>query len=210
VISYGIQPIAVTSAEIRPQAGNKRLELPYLSWQGCSIEPVRSERLAFHNVWFVDCFLVGTIFDRCDFYGGGFIRCALDGTLFRNCGFYVSEDAEAPRFEGCDSSSIAIVGTTVEGSTIQDLEFRDCELRQPTIDMTILVKEVRFTQGSRVAQGYFNVTPRDEAEVYVRFEEGTRAFHCSASQARQGYLRVPDDELRDNRSLPNRFWTRGQ
>lgn len=172
-VSSGIQPIMAPRDRVEPSDSNPEYTLERISWRGCSIEPGKHDRLLLRDVHFIDCYLVGMVFDRCRFEGCSFRNCDLNGALFRNCEFIDSENG-APVFEKCDSSSLAIVA-----SKIGNLEFMDCELQQTTI-MANLEGEVRFTEGSRVALAYFEVRRGESDRGKILFERKSRAFFCSA------------------------------
>jgi len=204
VVCSGLQPIAVPVTEIRPLAGMEYYDLNKITWQGCGIENLRSERLTLRNVRFLDCFLVGTIFDSIDFVGCSFENCDLKGGLFRNCGFRPGANGRPTRFIHCDSN-IAIVG-----SVIELLEFRDCHLHQPAISDTQLEGEVRYTQGSRVIQAFYDVRKANVSrDVRMIFDASSRGCHCTATPVSFGYLDfVAEDPGMHNTRLPDDFRTR--
>jgi conflict system STAND superfamily ATPase/pentapeptide repeat protein len=209
VVCSGLQPIAVPVTEIKPDAGMKYYDLTKISWQGCRIENSRSERLTLRNVRFQDCFLVGTIFEAIDFVGCSFEGCDLKGGLFRNCGFRVSDIGEPTVFTRCDSN------ITIVGGVIESLEFRNCHLLQPAIIDTFLEGEVRYTQGSRVLQAFYDVRCADvSGSIRVSFDEGSRGFQCTGTRSSFGYLGFEAEDsgmhnvpLRDDfRLRPRRGW----
>jgi hypothetical protein len=156
VVSQGIE-ISVLVPEICPQDGNDRLDLSALSWHGCTIGPVRSERLAFRDVWFVKCSLVGTIFEACDFYGGGFESCIMDGVLFRNCTFRAGKHGAGPVWNRSVGAGLAIANSSVDV-----LEVKDCTLRQLTLEGTVLEPGIEFT-GDRESSKASSTSLQDPA-----------------------------------------------
>lgn len=200
-VSNGVQPIMAPSDVVAAPESGEKYVMDRISWRGCSVEPGLRPKLVLKNVHFVGCFLVGMVFDRCRFEGGSFTDCDLNGALFRNCEFVDAGDGP-PVFELIDSTSLAIVA-----SKIQSLEFRDCELQQPTIIAT-LDGAVRFKDGSRVAQAYFEVA-RGEAEgAKVDFEAGSRAFFCSANLDSLGMIDYGAQRDVASGALPEGFFER--
>lgn len=203
VVCSGLQPIVVPVQQIQPPDGSAYYELLKISWQGCSVESSTPKHLVLKNVTFKECFLVGTIFDNIDFVGSTFERCELVGVLFRNCIFRSDERGRPTMFTRCDSN-VAIVN-----STIKDLEFRDCHLEQPTIARTKLEGNVRYLDGSRVIQGFYDVTRGEVAvDVGIRFSPDSSAAFCTTSTASFGFVDFPLDPELHNRRLKDDFRTR--
>lgn len=203
VVCSGLQPIAVPVKEIGPRDGDECYELLKMSWQGCSIESSTPGRLVLRNVAFKECFLVGTIFDSVEFVGSSFENCNLIGVLFRNCVFRSDEGGRPTTFARCDSN-IAIVT-----SIIKDLEFRDCHLQQPTIANTILEGNVRYWEGCRVIQGFYDVRKGDIAkDVGVSFSADSSAAFCTTSKAGGGWVEFPAIPELHNGRLKDDFRTR--
>lgn len=199
VVCSGLQPIAIPVREIGPPPGNEFYELKAISWQGCGVESSRPERVTLRNVRFIDCFLRGTIFDAIDFIGCSFENCDLKGGLFRDCSFRTTV------FVGCDSN-VAFVRGSIEG-----LEFSDCKLHQPALDDIKLVGEVRFTGGSSVIQGYFDVIIGHRSkQPPIFFDAKSRAAFCLTRQEPKELLRFDDPDLDiQNSPLKPEFIVRG-
>jgi AAA ATPase domain/Pentapeptide repeats (8 copies) len=205
VVCSGLQPIAVPTTEIGPPVGVECYDLVKVSWQGCGIENDQSERLTLRNVRFSSCFLIGTIFDNIDFVGCSFEDCDLRGGLFRNCSFRRDASRKPTRFIRCDSN-IAIVGG--ESGVIEDLEFRDCHLRQTTI-VSKFEGKVRYSRGSRVIQGFYDVQNAEglsRDHPCIIFESGCRACYCTADDETFQYLKFESSDTdMHNSALPAGF-----
>jgi hypothetical protein len=203
VVCSGIQPIAVSVSEIKPPPGNEVYDLVKISWQNCRIENSRSDRLTLRNVRFRECYLVGTIFDAVDFVGCSFEKCVLKSGLFRGCIFRADENGRPTLFDECDAN-IAIVGGHIE-----DLEFRNCHLLQPAIDGTSLVGEIRYTEGTRVIQGYVDVRVSSADKSRILFYERSRAALCLWGHETYSILKFEDQDLdQRNSSLMDDFRVR--
>jgi uncharacterized protein YjbI with pentapeptide repeats len=145
-------------------------DLVKISWQGCGVASSRGGRVTFRNVRFLECFLVGTIFDSIDFVDCLFENCELKGGLFRRCSF------KGTLFERCDAN-IAIVGGV--GGFIEGLEFRNCHLSQATIDDVKINGEIKYTEGSRLIQGYIGVSRSSESErMRIWFDGSSSGALC--------------------------------
>jgi hypothetical protein len=147
-------------------------------------------------VRFLDCYLIGTIFDAIDFVGCLFERCELKGSLFRGCSFNADEKGRPPMFDGCDSNFSII------GGVINALEFRNCHLLQPAIEGARLFGEIRYTEGSRVIQGYFDLLRDSDAEKRrISFDIGSSAALCLFGPESYPLLRFENSDL-DMRNSP--------
>ena len=196
VVCSGLQPIEVLVSEIKPLPGNEFYDLVKVSWQGCSIENSRSMRLTLRNVRFRECYLLGTIFDAIDFVGCLFERCELKGSLFRRCTFKADDNGRSTVFDGCDAN-FAIVG-----GAISDLEFRNCHLLQPVINGALLTGDIRYTDGSRVIQGYFDLLRTDGASKgRISFDGRSRAALCLSDSESHSLLKFENQDL-DIRNSP--------
>jgi hypothetical protein len=200
-ICNGVQPIIVPGDRVTPVVPNIEYELSKVSWRGCSIEPRRRKKLVLRDVHFRDCYLVGTIFDRCRFEGGSFTGCELNGALFRDCEF-IDIGTGAPVFERCDVTSLGIITSRIHG-----LEFSDCELQQPTI-MAILDGELCFKNGSRVALAYFEVRSGGAKDAKIVFEKESRAFFCSADLGSLELINYGSQQDVASGAVPDRFFER--
>ena len=182
VVCRGIQPLAVPTEEVCPKKGEAYYEVDRISWQGCGVQQAWGDKLTLRNVRFTDCYLVGTIFDGIAFVGCSFENCRMKGSLFRDCSFQLT------RFDRCDAN-IAIVG-----GSISDLEFRNCHLLQSTIDGALLTGEIRYTQGSRVIQGYFDLK-RGARKIRIVFDNESRAALCLAGRKSWALLKFDNQYL---------------
>jgi hypothetical protein len=184
VVCRGVQPIGVVKVEIAPGEGESFYDLEGISWQGCSVMQARLSPLTFRRVRFRNCYLVGTIFDSIRFIDCRFEGCEMMGSLFRDCSF------EATRFNRCDAN-IAIVGGTIE-----DLEFHDCHLAQPAVVGAFLNGGLRYTGGSRVIQGRFDIARRDDSAKYtIHFDSDSSAAYCLLDHQSYGLIKFDNLDL---------------
>jgi conflict system STAND superfamily ATPase/pentapeptide repeat protein len=195
VVSRGVQPIGIQDDVIGTNHGQEKYELEGISWQGCGVAHVSGGRVAFHNVRFKDCFLLGTIFERVDFVACDFVGCELKGALFRHCNFRRDAFERVTTFKECDSN-VAIVGGSIQG-----LEFRNCQLNQPAIKDVFLEGNIVYSEGSKVIQGLFeSIRVGGGREASIVVESDSEAAYCFAGSECFELLKV----ARENPDLPNR------
>jgi hypothetical protein len=199
VMSSGVQPIILKENYLKGEDGEEGYRVSHLTWRGCTIEPVGKEMLVLEGAKFEDCILTGSIFRDCIFRGGEFSNCTMNGTLFVGCVFETDGQDLPLIFDRCLPSGLAIIGSRIAG-----LEFRACELVQPTIKDSIISGNVRFSNESRVVQGYFDVD-RSVEGAYVIFEEGSQGFLCSGSEDTWGYVQLDKEGKMLSAPLPKGF-----
>jgi hypothetical protein len=154
------------------------------------------KRVVFRHVRFVDCFLLGTIFERVDFVACEFERCELKGALFFECNFRTDDHEKTTVFRECHSN-VAIIGGVIEG-----LQFLDCQLNQPAIKDVFLGGNIVYSEGSKVVQGLFEkIKPLPDKKAQIVVAGDSKAVYCFVRSEieRTALLAVK----RENPALPN-------